>query len=125
MIGGQSALQGGFSPEHHAEALEERQQRLSEIAWTLRERGYDGSICAMIENEGRALSRIAGGVRGEGPLVETGKAMTALPPPAVAPAPVAIAPASAPPPRSTPDRRLASLAEIDGLPPREKAALFA
>jgi chemotaxis protein CheZ len=35
--------------EEHARSLEERHGRLGEIAWMLRERGYDGDICAMIE----------------------------------------------------------------------------
>lgn len=133
------AGQGGFAPEAHAQALDERQGRLAEISWTLRERGYDGSICTLIENEARALSRIATGLRGDGPMMEN-RAVEALPAPA--PAPVPVAPPAPEPARVEPpsmparprarveappaiDNRLAALAALDGLPPREKAALFA
>jgi hypothetical protein len=70
IVSGQSALPGGFDIETHALALGERQKRFAEIAWTLRERGYDGSICSMIENEARALGRVSDSVRGAGPMVE-------------------------------------------------------
>jgi hypothetical protein len=99
LVAGQSALPGGYAPEEHAQALDERQGRFSEIAWTLRERGYDGSICAMIETEAKALARLAENMRGGGPLVE---GAAAAPPPAQIAAPVVVerdAPvAPAPPP---------------------------
>ena len=50
--------------EQQARLLDERQERLSEIGWMLRERGYDGDICALIEKEARALARLAATVRG-------------------------------------------------------------
>ena len=124
------AGQGGFAPETHALALDERQQRLAEISWTLRERGYDGSVCALIENEARALARIAGGIRGDGPVMEN-RRVEALPAPARVRSepPPAAAREAAPQPlveaRPAPDQRLAALRGIDELPPREKAALFA
>lgn len=154
VVSGQAALPGGFSPEHHAQALDERQGRFAEIAWTLREGGYDGAICTLIENEARALARLADNMRGIGPMVEgemTKQAAIAAPIEAVA-APVATAlppaipcvepvmelPASslaatlsaprAPvvvaPPQAA-ARRFEALAELDRLAPREKARLFA
>jgi hypothetical protein len=51
--------------EDHARSLEERHGRLGEIGWMLRERGYDGDICAMIEKEARAVGRLARTLRGE------------------------------------------------------------
>ena len=120
VISGQSAIPGGFGPEDHALALDERRQRFAEIAWTLRERGYDGAICTLIENEARALARLAESVRGNVALVEAKPPVTALP----APAPP---PARATPPVSPPQpvgRRLDALRELERLPAREKAALF-
>lgn len=146
VVAGQTALPGGFATEHYARALEERQNRAADIAWTLRERGYDGSICTLIETEARALARLVENMRGGGLLVE-GEPVGALPaptaaepePPALMPAafagsapqPETIVVAGAPPPRwrDSPappavDRRVEALARIDALPPREKAALF-
>lgn len=145
VISGQTALPGGYAPEHHAQALDQRQVRFSEIAWTLRERGYDGSICTLIENEARALGQLAQTMRGDASKVErsvtpavSGPDLTRAPvvhpvpsPPALA-APVALIEAMptahfAPPQpaHNTRDRRLEALADIDRLPARDKVALFA
>ena len=154
-VTGQAALPGGFSPEHHAQALDERQSRFAEIAWTLRERGYEGSICALIENEARALARLAENIRGDGPMVdgEAAPERTAI----AAPVTAAVAPVEAPAPKLSPMvapkldtpvappqpvimappptpvraptpgpvRRFEALGELDRLAPREKARLFA
>ena len=64
------ALAGDLAAEHHVQALAERSARLDEIAWTLRERGYDGAICAMIEREARAIAALAGHLDGTGPLLD-------------------------------------------------------
>ena len=64
------ALAGDLAAEHHVQALAERRARLDEIAWTLRERGYDGAICAMIEREARAIAALAGHLDGTGPLLD-------------------------------------------------------
>lgn len=52
--------------EEPARELEARQDRLAEIAWMLRERGYDGDICALIEREARAVGRVAAQLRSGG-----------------------------------------------------------
>ena len=112
LVGGQAALPGGYAPEEHAQALEERQGRFSEIAWTLRERGYDGSICAMIENEAKALARLADSIRGAGPIVEHTPAPAQIAPPNVdstAPVTQVTAPGSA----ESPQRFDASVASIE------------
>jgi hypothetical protein len=78
----------------HASAIAER---LQDIAWNMRERGFDDAICGAIEEQAR--------------LVLGGGEPAALPAPALAP-PVAD------------DPRLEALARIDRMPLAEKLALF-
>jgi hypothetical protein len=89
----QIAITGpGKAPSPGAAAMGER---LQDIAWNMRERGFDDAICSAIEEQARLL---------RGP-AET----------AVAPAP-ALAPAA--------DPRLKALARIEQMPLAEKLALF-
>jgi hypothetical protein len=82
-------------PLHHAAAIGER---LQDIAWNLRERGFEDSVCAAIEEQARLL----------------------LSPPEAAamPGPALAAPAAS-------DLRLEALSRIDRMPLAEKLALFA
>jgi hypothetical protein len=73
-------------------------ERLQDIAWNMRERGFDDAICSAIEEEARLLQAMAK--------------------PAAASVPAAI-----PPQRSDP--RLEALARLDRMPLAEKLALFA
>ena len=144
-----------FDADDHARALEERQGRLAEIAWTLRERGYDGDVCGMIEKEARAIARLARTMRGVAPgeapprLVER-RAIAAPTPvepageldegataPAAeaeideAPLPVVAlpatveAPVAAAPARDWREVAATALAPIDRMSTREKLAFFA
>jgi hypothetical protein len=79
-------------PVPHAPAVGER---LQDIAWNMRERGFDDAVCSAIEEQARLLR---------------GPAETAVAPPA------ALAPAA--------DPRLKALARIDQMPLAEKLALF-
>ena len=88
-----AALPGPAS-RSHAPAIAER---LQDIAWNMRERGFDDSICGAIEEQARLVLR----------LVDA----SATPDPTLA------APAS-------PDPRLPALARIDHMPLAEKLALF-
>ena len=80
--GSSPALATSLAAEHHTDGLRERCERLSEIAWTLRERGYDGAICAMIEAEARRIGALVAELRGEGPLLVAGSEDDAAPAPA-------------------------------------------
>ncbi len=132
--------------EDHAEALEQRHARLGDIAWMLRERGYDGDVCAMIEKEARAIGRLARTLRG-GPAGEparlaspmraspergAGRAGDAVTPPQPSepeapPAPAAptLVEEPAPDPRAWRAKAEAALAPIDRMSPQERAAFFA
>ncbi|GAC1338989.1 MAG: hypothetical protein NVSMB26_26670 [Beijerinckiaceae bacterium] len=80
-------------------------ERLQDIAWHLRERGFDEAICVDIEEQARLVlalaerSEVFSDARGD-----------------AAPAPIAAVPAH--------DPRLAALARIDRMPLEEKLALF-
>jgi hypothetical protein len=91
----QAAIAGPVAePRPHVSAIGER---LQDIAWNMRERGFDDAICGAIEEQARLVLGL-----GE---------------PASTRAP-ALAPASAP------DPRLEALARIDRMPLAEKLALF-
>ena len=130
--------------DDHARALEDRQARLSEIAWMLRERGYDGDICAMIEKEARAVGRLARTLRGgdapgpeeaRQPISPSAEPLRALAPPVEAPTPpedlppppasATVAPARREPPRPWRETAAAALAPIDRMELRDRLALFA
>ena len=117
--------------EDHARALEERHGRLAEIAWMLRERGYDGDICAMIEKEARAVGRLALTLRGGAPANEPPRAQIegprAPPAPLDLPPPPVSATVEPPPAPIKPWREAAAaaLAPIDRMPTRERLAFFA
>ncbi len=135
--------------EDHLAALDERQARLSEIGWMLRERGYDGDICALIEKEARAVGRLAATLRGGGAArrpeparIEAQRAIAApaetptdaLPPPAVRstvvgppPAETLHPPQAARPEPHRPWREAAAdaLAPVDRMSIRDRLALFA
>ena len=82
-------------PLPHATAIGER---LQDIAWNMRERGLDDTVCAAVEEQARLL---------------------VSPPEAAAmPAPALAAPAAS-------DPRLEALSRIDRMPLAEKLALFA
>ncbi len=135
-----------FDGEHHARQLEERRERLSEIGWMLRERGYDGDVCALIEKEARAVGRLVATIRGgrdeparlEPPRVvarpSESEPEQVVEEPAVDVAapdlPRPEAPANVPvvvplPPRDWRDSARAALAPIARMEPRERLALFA
>lgn len=101
----------GGSRGELADAVTVIERRLSEIAWSLRERGFDGRTCAEIENQARALRQLTG----LPPPVTASVAVAASPPvpvvpvvaapvaavkapvvPAAVPAPVAAAPVARP-----------------------------
>jgi len=48
-----------LSPPEMGQAVAAVQERLSEIAWSLRERGFDERACAQIEAQARALGHLA------------------------------------------------------------------
>jgi hypothetical protein len=58
-----------FEVEKHAVSVDERCQRIGGIAGSLRERGYDGSLCALIETEAEALAALATAMRAGARLV--------------------------------------------------------
>lgn len=123
--------------------------RLSEIAWSLRERGFDGRTCAEIEAQARALKQLV-----NPQLISAGSAPVVAVPPsapqiqasvAVVPTVVAAPIAPAAPPAmpsivllntkaadirdpsetsSFMSRALRSLAEIDAMDDRARARLF-
>jgi hypothetical protein len=82
-------------PLPHASAVAER---LQDIAWNMRERGFDDAICGAIEEQARLVLRLAD--------------------PAALPASLLAGAASS-------DPRLEALARIDRMPLAEKLALFA
>jgi hypothetical protein len=89
-----AALSGPAAPPApHAVAIAER---LQDIAWNMRERGFDDAICGDIEEQARLV--------------------LGLREPATLPAPSLAPPA--------PDPRLEALARIDRMPLSEKLALF-
>ncbi|MDT2021043.1 hypothetical protein [Methylocella sp. CPCC 101449] len=86
----------GGSRGELADAVTVIERRLSEIAWSLRERGFDGRTCAEIENQARALRQLTGLPP---PPVTASVAVPASPPVPVVPvvaAPVAAAPVARP-----------------------------
>jgi hypothetical protein len=124
--------------EQQARLLDERQERLSEIGWMLRERGYDGDICALIEKEARALARLATTLRGGrdaparleapraiAPVVESEPVVDHAPdlPPLETPSNVSAV--TSLPPRDWRESARAALAPIARLDRRERLALFA
>ena len=128
--------------EQQARLLDERQERLSEIGWMLRERGYDGDICALIEKEARALARLAATLRGgrDAPArLEAPRAIEPEPVVVEASTPVAndapdLPPLETPsnvsevvrlPPRDWRESARTALAPIARLDRRERLALFA
>ena len=139
LMRGQSRdFEPGVGAEQHARALEERHERLAEIAWMLRERGYDGDVCALIEREARAIGRVAADLRGgveprlrerSAMLEQTPARVLEAPEPVAAPPlPIDHAPPPQPPAPSLPDWRETTrraLAPIDRMTPREKLAFFA
>jgi hypothetical protein len=91
----QAAIAGPVAePRPHASAIGER---LQDIAWNMRERGFDDAICGAIEEQARLVLGL-------------GEPASTRPP--------ALAPASAP------DSRLEALSRIDRMPLAEKLALF-
>jgi hypothetical protein len=80
-------------PVPHAPAIGER---LQDIAWNMRERGFDDAVCSAIEEQARLVLGLA-----ESPV--TGALVLAAP---------------------LPDPRLEALARIDQMPLAEKLALF-
>jgi hypothetical protein len=72
-------------------------ERLQDIAWNMRERGFDDAVCSAIEEQACLVLGLAA-------------------------APPKTAPALAPP---SPDPRVEALARIDRMPLAEKLALFA
>jgi hypothetical protein len=71
-------------------------ERLQDIAWNMRERGFDDAVCSAIEEQARLV--------------------LGQPEPATGPAPVLGSPAA--------DTRLEALARLDQMPLAEKLALF-
>jgi hypothetical protein len=107
--------------EQQARLLDERQERLSEIGWMLRERGYDGDICALIEKEARALARLAATLRGGRDAPARLEAPRAIAP-AIEPEPVVVE-ASTPVANDAPDlpplETPSNVSEVVPLPPRD------
>lgn len=93
-------------------------ERLSDLAWRLREDGAHPALCAELEREIAAL-------RPAGAAAVAGGALVA---PRTAPPPLATPPwetsRPAPPPASDRDPRAKALARLDALPIAEKLALF-
>lgn len=107
----------GQSAAELTEAVTLIERRLSEIAWSLRERGFDGRTCTEIENQARALRQLTGAVP-----APVAPAIVAAPTaPVVAPvmAPVAAAPVSQPsvpsirPPAAATTRTMSSIARLN------------
>ncbi len=92
--------------EPHPEA-DRIAERLSDIVWSMRERGFDGVLCTEIDRQARLVrelgQRILQGLETAPPALLTPPAPRALPQP--------------PAPRP--------LARLDALPARERLALFA
>lgn len=57
----------GSRVDHFAGALETRGARLSQLAISLREQGYDGDLCGRIAREAEGLADLAEEMRGEEP----------------------------------------------------------
>lgn len=121
-----------LSPPEMGQAVAAIQERLSEIAWSLRERGFDERACAQIEAQARALGHLAGGcgLDGIGEAVPEALSMqehddgsddAAMDRVSSAgdDAPAVVIPMSEP--RL---KRITSLAAIDGLEDRARARLF-
>lgn len=133
------------------EAVALIERRLSEIAWSLRERGFDGRTCAEIENQARALKLLTGTAstppapRVEAPAPAAPVLVAPVVTAPVATAPIVPAPAPVMPsiallntkaadirddaPAGTDttafmSRALRSLAEIDAMDDRARARLF-
>jgi hypothetical protein len=71
-------------------------ERLQDIAWNMRERGFDDAVCSAIEEQACLVLGLA-----------------------------AAPPKTAPAPAPRPDPRVEALARIDRMPLAEKLALFA
>lgn len=98
------------------EAVALIERRLSEIAWSLRERGFDGRTCTEIENQARALRQLTGAV----PAPAAPSIVAAPTAPVIAAiAPVVAAPVSEPiapsirPPAATAARTMSSIARLN------------
>jgi hypothetical protein len=121
----------GLEWEQQARAIDERHERLAEIGWLLRERGYDGDICALIEREARALGRMAAALRSglePGPTPPPPVLRQAPPLPRVAPPDPEPAPPAEEARVDPPDWREATrkaFAPIDRMTPVERLAFFA
>lgn len=112
----QVAIAGPVAPMPNAAAIGER---LQDIAWNMRERGFDDLICGAIEEQARLVRGLAGSASAvdEPPAPPATPAAVKVPtsPPAWAPSP---------PAEERPDPRLEALGRIDRMPLAEKLALF-
>ncbi|WP_139267720.1 MULTISPECIES: hypothetical protein [unclassified Beijerinckia] len=111
------ATDGPLGASELTEAVALIERRLSEIAWSLRERGFDGRTCTEIENQARALRQLTGAV--PAPVAPSIAAAPAAPVIAPALAPVAAAPVSQPiapstrPPAAVAARTMSSIARLN------------
>jgi hypothetical protein len=121
---------GALSAPQMGQAVAAVQERLSEIAWSLRERGFDERACTQIEAQARALGHLAEAhgfdpadeaLRDEPPMQVHDYDDEDAPDDATA-ASIDVAPSVVMPMQI--ESRFASLAAIDALEDRARARLF-
>ena len=146
VLTGEAALpQQRIETNLHLAAIAQRSDRLMAIASMLREQGYDGDLCTMLDREANALESVVEGMRASAVAVEPAPAAICPPDRAsitdhpgaddhVAHLTIdAVAIEQAPPPQVAlmpPERparepNLTALAAIDSLPFADKLTLFA
>jgi hypothetical protein len=100
-------------------------ERLQDIAWNMRERGFDDAICGAIEEQARLVRGLAEGAPPLPASLST-PAAPQTPPAGVTTSPRALTWTPSPAAVANPpkDGRLEALARIDAMPLAEKLALF-
>lgn len=87
-------------------------ERLSDIVWSMRERGFDGVLCSEIDRQARLVRDLGRRI------------FESLGAP-VPDQPTTVLPRALPAPEPKPEPAPPAFARLDALPPRERLALFA
>ena len=143
-----SAPPGSNLPADAVVRIEKISERLLDVSWYMRERGFDHSACSAIDSEARQLAALVMASEDEEP-IDSGCAapdqacseteasiiieahVNADATPSMAPTPVAPPPAAAPVEASVPAERpalagrAAAFIHVDRMPVRQRLALFA
>lgn len=113
---------------HFATTADQIAERLQDISWDLRERGFSDDVCAAVDRQATAVQGLARRLQGEaGAGDSVSQRPGLLPAPALGENPVLTRPAPTPAPTPAPIPQHcanASLARIDALPLAEKLAMF-